>query len=254
MTDDLRARAEETIASLIGEGVHTFFRKFCESDEANQIWHLIKKMPNAEWNLICDGVAEEILRWAERDGEHGGADLLLSLLQPKAEPSGEEVEQTAHAWEVQHAGRGAFLTKNTQLAYHAKQAGIPVLPLYTSPPASREREDLPEIVCLCGSTRFAEAWKTATRELSLAGKIVLSVGVMLHAGDEPIRDDGPEKRGLDELHLRKIDLCDRVLVLNVGGYIGESTRREIGYAGSIGRPITYLEPVDVLAEEGDERE
>lgn len=122
----------------------------------------------------------------------------------------------------------------------------------TSPPQSRDERAGPEIVCLCGSTRFAEAWKTATRELSLAGKIVLSVGVMLHAGDEPIRDDGPEKRGLDELHLRKIDLSDSVLVLNVGGYIGESTRREVGYAESIEKPIAYLEPVDILSTEGEQ--
>lgn len=101
----------------------------------------------------------------------------------------------------------------------------------------------PKVVCLCGSTRFADAWKHAHREESLAGRIVLSVGVMIHAGDEPIRDDGPQKRALDELHLRKIDLADEVLVLNVGGYVGESTRREIAYAQAHGKPIRWLEAV-----------
>ena len=38
------------------------------------------------------------------------------------------------------------------------------------------------------------------------------------------------KNGLDELHLRKIDLADEILVLYDGGYIGESTQREIAYA------------------------
>lgn len=99
----------------------------------------------------------------------------------------------------------------------------------------------PKIVCLCGSTRFPEAWINAHREESLAGKIVLSVGVMIHAGASPIREDGPEKRLLDELHLRKIDLADEVLILNVGGYIGQSTRNEMAYARGHGKPVRFLE-------------
>jgi nucleoside 2-deoxyribosyltransferase len=54
-----------------------------------------------------------------------------------------------------------------------------------------------------------------------------------------------EKEGvadiLDELHLRKIDLADEVFILNVGGYIGKGTKREIGYALMTGKPISYLE-------------
>lgn len=99
----------------------------------------------------------------------------------------------------------------------------------------------PRVVCLCGSIRFPDAWKAAHREESLAGRIVLSVGVMIHAGDEPIRTDGLEKRALDELHLRKIDLADEVLVLNVGGYVGDSTRREVAYAVAHGKAVRWLE-------------
>lgn len=78
---------------------------------------------------------------------------------------------------------------------------------------------------------------------TLAGKIVLSVGVWRegptdHAG-EWIGED--VKRRLDELHLRKIDLADEVLILNVGGYIGESTRREIEHAERTGKSVRYLE-------------
>ena len=100
----------------------------------------------------------------------------------------------------------------------------------------------PRVVCLCGSTRFMEAWKRVYREESLAGHIVLAAGVMVHAGDEPIRDEGPVKQMLDELHLRKIDLADEVLVLNVGGYIGDSTRREVAYAQERGKLVRWLEP------------
>jgi len=105
----------------------------------------------------------------------------------------------------------------------------------------RGERGFPEVVCLCGSTRFKDAWIAYTRKLSLEGSIVLSVGVMIHAGAELIRDDGPEKAKLDELHLRKIDLADRVLVLNVGGYIGSSTSREIAYAIREGKPVHYIE-------------
>lgn len=103
----------------------------------------------------------------------------------------------------------------------------------------------PTVVCLCGSTRFMEAFFDAGWEETLAGKIVLSVGVCRYAADEGHGAEmlGPEIAArLDELHLRKIDLADEVLILNVGGYIGESTRRELEYARAAGKPIRFLEP------------
>ncbi|MGL5909853.1 MAG: hypothetical protein ACRCZP_07620 [Phycicoccus sp.] len=110
---------------------------------------------------------------------------------------------------------------------------------------STRRKPAPEVVVLCGSTRFKDAWHEQSKRLTHEGRIVLSVGD-LDTSDAardvnvPIAPD--LKVRLDELHKRKIDLADRVLVLNVGGYIGDSTRSEIEYAARIGRPITYLEP------------
>lgn len=104
----------------------------------------------------------------------------------------------------------------------------------------------PTIVVLCGSTRFYEAFRESNLRLTLAGQIVLSIGCDTKSdGDlEAAGAFGPEaKDRLDELHKRKIDLADEVLVLNVGGYIGESTRSEIEYAEKLGKPIRYLEPV-----------
>lgn len=102
----------------------------------------------------------------------------------------------------------------------------------------------PTIVCLCGSTRFSDAFHEANLRETLAVKIVLSIGCdfksdtdLLLAGDLTEAD----KARLDELHLRKIDLADEILVLNVGGYIGESTSREIAYAKMVGKRIRYLE-------------
>jgi hypothetical protein len=98
----------------------------------------------------------------------------------------------------------------------------------------------PPIVVLCGSTRFMQVFQDANLRETLAGKIVLTVGC--DTKSDAMLGLGPgTKQMLDELHLAKIDLADEVLVLNVGGYIGESTRREIEYAERLGKPIVYLE-------------
>lgn len=100
-------------------------------------------------------------------------------------------------------------------------------------------EKLPEIVCLCGSTRFFKTFDEQDFRLTLEGKIVLSIGCNTKS-DEGLKLTAEDKIRLDELHKRKIDLCDYVLVLNVDGYIGDSTRSEIVYAEKIGKPIKYL--------------
>lgn len=102
----------------------------------------------------------------------------------------------------------------------------------------------PPIVVLCGSTRFYDEFQRANYELTMAGRIVLSVGFYPHnpqVHGEAVGCTPEQKVSLDELHKRKIDLADQVLVLNVGGYIGESTRSEIDYAVRHGKPVRYLE-------------
>lgn len=98
----------------------------------------------------------------------------------------------------------------------------------------------PRVVCLCGSTRFSEAFREANLRLTLDGHIVLTIGCDTKSDDTLLL--GPEdKERLDELHKRKIDMSDEVLVLNVGGYVGESTQSEIEYARSTGVEVRYLE-------------
>jgi hypothetical protein len=104
----------------------------------------------------------------------------------------------------------------------------------------------PPVVCLCGSTRFYDQFQQASYDLTMRGEIVLSVGFYPHAKarhghGEGVGHDSAAKTALDELHKRKIDLADYVLVLNVGGYIGESTRSEIAYAAARGKPVRYLD-------------
>ena len=98
----------------------------------------------------------------------------------------------------------------------------------------------PEVVVLCGSTRFSEAWVKARYDLTLAGKIVLTIGCDTKS-DEGLGITAEQKEALDHLHKQKIDMADRVLVLNVDGYIGDSTRSEIEYAEWFEKPIDYLE-------------
>lgn len=106
----------------------------------------------------------------------------------------------------------------------------------------------PEVVCLCGSTRFKAAYRAENKRLTLAGKVVLSVAFFGHADGEAVAVDGDEKVALDEIHKRKIDLADRVHVINVDGYVGDSTRSEIAYARARGLPVTWLEPEHALDE------
>ena len=78
------------------------------------------------------------------------------------------------------------------------------------------------------------------KRLTLDGCIVISVGLFGHSGDDDVWKPGV-KEMLDDMHLRKIDMADEIIVINVGGYIGESTKREIAYAEQKGKKVNYLE-------------
>ena len=104
-----------------------------------------------------------------------------------------------------------------------------------------------KVITLCGSTRFKEQFMEAQKRLTLAGYIVISVGLFGHAGDQEVWDGMDEgtlsktKKMLDDMHKRKIDMADEIYVINVDGYIGDSTRSEIQYAEAHGKPVRYYE-------------
>ena len=75
-----------------------------------------------------------------------------------------------------------------------------------------------KVITLCGSTRFKDAFMEAQKRLTLEGNIVM-----------------------DDMHKAKISMADEIFVINVGGYIGSSTRSEIEYAKVTGKLINYLE-------------
>lgn len=97
-----------------------------------------------------------------------------------------------------------------------------------------------KVITLCGSTRFKDEFMQAQKDLTLAGNIVISVGLFGHSGDDEVWSEGT-KEMLDDMHKRKIDMADEIFVINVGHYIGSSTRSEIEYAEAKGIPVNYLE-------------
>ena len=104
-----------------------------------------------------------------------------------------------------------------------------------------------KVITLCGSTRFKEQFMEAQKRLTLEGNIVISVGLFGHAGDQEVWEGMAEgtlsktKEMLDDMHKRKIDMADEIYVINVGGYIGDSTRSEIRYAEEHGKTIRYYQ-------------
>ncbi|MDO4415900.1 MAG: hypothetical protein Q4C20_12575 [Erysipelotrichaceae bacterium] len=106
-----------------------------------------------------------------------------------------------------------------------------------------------KIITLCGSTRFKDEFMEVNKELTLKGNIVISVGLFGHSGDQEVWENMDEgtltrtKEMLDDMHKRKIDLADEIFVINVGGYIGESTKSEIAYALQTGKKVNYLEEI-----------
>jgi hypothetical protein len=97
--------------------------------------------------------------------------------------------------------------------------------------------DRPTIVCLCGSTRFRDAFEDAGRLESLAGRIVVGPEVFSHA-DGLVLDDETVRR-LGEVHRFKIDLADEVLIIDVDGYVGPATQAEVAYAQKLGKRVRY---------------
>ena len=104
-----------------------------------------------------------------------------------------------------------------------------------------------KVITLCGSTRFKDAFMLAQKQLTLEGNIVISVGLFGHSGDQEVWEGMSEdtltktKIMLDDMHKRKIDMADEIFVINVGGYIGDSTKSEVAYAHSTGKAVRYLE-------------
>ena len=104
-----------------------------------------------------------------------------------------------------------------------------------------------KVITLCGATKFKDEFLKAQKDLTLKGNIVISVGLFGHSGDSEVWENMDEgtitktKEMLDDMHKRKIDMSDEIFVINVNGYIGDSTKSEIEYAIKTGKKVNYLE-------------
>ncbi|MBY8869570.1 hypothetical protein [Streptomyces sennicomposti] len=108
---------------------------------------------------------------------------------------------------------------------------------------AKKLSNLPRIIAICGSTRFMTEMNEADLRETEAGRIVVKPGCDLKSPHElwadPVEAEALKAR-LDDLHRAKIRLADEVLV--VGDYIGDSTRAEIAYARSLGKPVRFTYP------------
>ena len=106
-----------------------------------------------------------------------------------------------------------------------------------------------KVITLCGSTCFKDAFMETQKRLTLDGNIVISVGLFGHSGDNEVWENMADgtltatKAMLDDMHKAKIDMSDEIFVINVDGYIGDSTRSEIEYAKMTGKAGRFLEPI-----------
>jgi len=93
--------------------------------------------------------------------------------------------------------------------------------------------------CADGANLFKDQFLETQKRLTLEGNIVISVGLFGHSGDDEVWTEGA-KEMLDDMHKRKIDMADEIFVINVGGYIGTSTRSELDYAIAHGKTVNYF--------------
>lgn len=97
------------------------------------------------------------------------------------------------------------------------------------------------VITLSGSTRFKDEFERQNRELTLEGHVVLMPACLWHQdGEVP---NAQQRMTLSAVYNKKIELAQELFVLNVGGYIGEETAREIRYALALGKAVRFLEPV-----------
>ena len=96
-----------------------------------------------------------------------------------------------------------------------------------------------KIITLCGSTRFKSEFEEKVREITLRGDIALSLGYFSKADGLEVSDE--QLKTLKRVHFAKIELADEVLIMNIGGYIGDGTAEEIEYATGLGKTIVFLE-------------
>lgn len=97
--------------------------------------------------------------------------------------------------------------------------------------------ELRKVITLCGSAKFKEDFIRELKNLTLLGNIVLMP--VFDFTNEEI--DTSKAKILKDLHFKRIEMADEILVINKNGYTGASTKAEIEYATKLGKKINYIE-------------
>jgi len=199
------------VCGAVALTIHCFKTKRTRTDHANraQIQRIRRAMTDTRLSVGCEAYTfEQLAWWCQRHGivrRTDGKDYFEMI--PK------DQEKATH--------KIAETEKGNAMRNIAK--------------------DCPPIVCLCGSTEFMDAYRAVDWQLTLLDHIVLSPGICKHEKNSNIARITVEiGQQLDKLQYQKIILSDWVLVLNIGGYIGPSTRDQIKYAVGAGTPVVYL--------------
>jgi hypothetical protein len=108
---------------------------------------------------------------------------------------------------------------------------------------SRKQVILMKVITLCGSTKFKEQFEKANAYHTLQGNIVISLGFFEQS--EGIKITQEQAELLEEIHYKKINMSDEIFVIDVNGYMGESTKKEIEYAKQQGKLVSYYSESDI---------
>ena len=98
-----------------------------------------------------------------------------------------------------------------------------------------------KIVTICGSMKFRNEMMMIAEKLELKQRYIV---IQCIYGDSSREYNESEMEILSQLHFEKIKISDAIYVVNVNGYIGEATKKEIEFAKSLNKEILYLEPLN----------
>lgn len=95
-----------------------------------------------------------------------------------------------------------------------------------------------KIITVCGSLRFFKEMMEITEKMELEGNCML---VPIYNPLKSNKDNYSDKDAimLNKMHKERIKLSDAILVVNVNGYVGNSTKSEIEYAKALNKEIIY---------------
>ena len=115
--------------------------------------------------------------------------------------------------------------------------------------AKIEENERPKIITIIGSTRYINEMSLIGWEFEKQGHIVLNPRLLPPTYIRKSNDDGRHaaesenvKEIIDKTYLHKVAMADEIFVVNINGYIGDSTRNELNHAIKLNKKIVWLEP------------